>query len=455
MTQNHDRRHFIKTSGAASLAMLAAAHGVESQPAEKLRVLCIGVVGSIGTVDRHNVASHPRAEITGLCDVNSIALESAALEHPAAFTCKDYREAFTKYGDRFDAVVVATPDHSHASIMLMAMLHHKHVYGQKPLVHQLEELQMLERALDARPMLCTQMANQRIAIPGRRAAVEILRSGVLGKAISAHVWVSSPNHRDYFNLDRVLAEPSEPPAALDWDLWLCGAPKVPYRVGIEPLVWRSWWDYGSNGLGDWGCHVLDVLFYGYDELKSPIAVLTSAPAAEKPMFHYHPCRSTLTYEVDSPNFAHKIFPIHFSDSGQATSRASLGLPAGEFPNDNMTLVVCENGILALAVDGELEIWRDGKMTLGLEMPGLPAFPEINHWHQWVDGCIGAIDKVRSPFRDGIRITEPGILAVRAARFPNQELRWDRANLRFTNHEEASATLVRCNYREGFRPPEVI
>ena len=259
----------------------------------------IGVVGTIGAEDRHQVAAHPSVEIAGLCDVDSIALAKAAAEHPGAFTCADYREAFSKYGDKFDAVIVATPDHSHAPIMLTALANNKHVYGQKPLVHQLEELVMMEKAIAAKPHLVTQIGNQRMALPGRRAAVEILRSGVLGKAVEAHVWVNSPNDRTYFNLDRIVEPPSQPPANLNWDLWLCATEKIPYHAGIAPVVWRSWWDYGSNGLGDWGCHVLDVIIYGYDELQSPIAVQTNCPEAPNPLFHTHPCNSTITYAVDS------------------------------------------------------------------------------------------------------------------------------------------------------------
>lgn len=447
------RRHFIKAGAVASLSLLASGQVPQTKVFGKLRVLSVGV-GSIGAVDRKNIESHPMAEITGLCDVDSEVLKVASVEHPKAFTCKDYREAFTKYIDRFDAVIVSTRDHSHASIILTALAHNKHVYAQKPLVHHLAELNMVERAIHARPSLVTQMANQRMVIPGRRAAVEILRSGVIGKAICAHVWIVSPDHQDAFYLDRVFEAHSEPPDTLDWNLWLCGSKMVPYRSGIAPMFWRAWWDYGNSGIGDWGCHLVDVLFYAYDALHSPIAVQTFVPPTKCPHFHLHPCRSTVTYAVNDDRFANTHFPIFFSDSGQEVSRASLGLPEGRYMNGNMTVVVCERGVLCLAVDGELEVWRDGKMTPGLDIPGLPEFPELNHWHQWVDGCIGVISRVQTPFRDGVRITEPCLLAVKAARYPGQELRWDRGALSFTNHEEASATIVSHTYRQGFAPPDV-
>jgi predicted dehydrogenase len=456
MASSLTRRRFLWTTGAAGMGLsaIARAQSPAVSPNAKLRVLSIGVVGTIGAEDRRQVASHPLVEIAGLCDVDAGALAQAAKEHPQAFTCRDYREAFASHGDEFDAVIVSTPDHSHAPILLTAMAHHKHVYGQKPLVHQLEELVMVEKALAARPALVTQLGNQRMALAGRRAAVAILRQGMLGKAVEAHVWINSPNDRTYFNLDRGLAEPSPPPPDLDWNLWLGPCATVPYRSGMAPVVWRSWWNYGSNGLGDWGCHVLDVLFYAYDELQSPIAVLSHCPQAPNPEFHPHPCRTTVTYAVDSTNFAHRQFPIHYSDSAQAPSRAALGLPAGKFADDNVTVVVCEGGVLTLTAPGRLEVWREGKLTAGLKMPGLPELPPLNHWHAWVDTCLGRKTELRSPFKDALRITEAVQLAVKASRFRGQELRWDRASLSFTNHQEASDTLVRRHYREGFAPPQV-
>jgi len=273
MSASVSRRHFLRTAGVASLALSSGLRAQSAAPSanSKLRVLCIGVVGTIGKTDRHQLAAHPMVEIAGLCDVDAKALAQAAAEHPKAFTCRDYREAFAQHGGKFDAVVVATPDHSHAPILLTAMANHKHIYGQKPLVHQLEELAMMERAIAVRPKLVTQLGNQRMANAGRRAAVAILRQKMLGKAIEAHVWINSPGSRDYFNLDRQLAQPTPPPAHLDWNLWLGPCPEVPYRDGIAPIVWRSWWDYGSHGMGDRGCHVLDVILLAYQELQSPIA----------------------------------------------------------------------------------------------------------------------------------------------------------------------------------------
>ena len=449
------RRHFLRTTATAGLGLttLGLSRARAASPNGKLRVLSIGVVGTIGGVDRHNVASHPQVEITGLCDVDSIYLERAAKDHPGAFTCRDYREAFATHADKFDAVIVAVPDHSHAPVLLTAMAHNKHVYGQKPLVHQLAELAMVEQALKAKPQLVTQLGNQRMANAGRRAAVEILRQGQLGKAIEAYTWTASPNKAHSFNYDQVFTENPRVPANLDYDLWLGPCPKMPYYDLLVPVKWRSWWEFGSNGLGDWGCHILDVIFYAYDELLSPVSVKTDCAHPAGKVFHVNPCKSTIVYQVNSDKFAAKTFPIHYYDSNQAPAAEQLRIPE-PITGGNMTVVVCEHGTLTLEADGRLKVWRDGKMEEGLRMPGLPRFPPLNHWHAWVDNCLGKKTELRTPFKDAVRITEATLLTVKATRFPGQELLWDKSKLAFTNHAEATKTIVHRDYRDGFAPPKV-
>lgn len=455
MSQSFSRRHFLRSSAAAGLGLTALGmpRVRAASPNGKLRVLSIGVVGTIGAADRKNVASHPNAEIAGLCDVDANYLAQAAKDHPNAFTCRDYREAFANHADKFDAVIVSVPDHSHAPIMLTAMAHDKHVYGQKPLVHELAELAMIEMALKAKPHLVTQLGNQRMAHPGRRAAVEILRQGMLGKAVEAYAWTGAPKPGDaYFNYEKVHQQATAP-ANLDYNLWLGPNAEMPYYERLAPVRWRSWWDFGTNGLGDWGCHLLDVVMFAYDDLVSPVSVKTDCPEAAG-IFHVNPCKSTVSYQVGSDKFAAKTFPIHYYDSSQSPTAEQTRTPEA-IGNSNMTVVVCEGGTLVLEAEGGLKIWRDGKAEPGLRMPGLPTkWEPLNHWHAWVDNCLGKNTELRAPFKDAARITEACLLAVKATRFPGQELKWNKAKLAFSNNDEATKTIVRRKYREGFAPPRV-
>ncbi len=455
------RRQFLYSTAALGMTaavgapLAAQTPGIAAQRAEtKLRVLSIGVQGTIGGEDRKQVNKHDRAEIVGLCDVDSETLAKAAQDHPEAFTCADYREAFDKHGDQFDAVIVATPDHSHCAIMTLALSKGKHVYGQKPLVHQLEELQILADATHARPDLVTQTANQRIQSEHRRAAVDILRAGTLGKVIEVHVSYGAGSLRpdDYYFGDGVLSDPIDPPAHIDYNLWLNGAADVPCRANMLQRKWRSWWDYGCGQIGDWVVHLVDVVFYAYPELISPDWVCTRTPTRDLSHFHAEHVTSTLSYAVSGEHFANSTCNFYFYDSHIKPTRKQLGLGEGDWPDSIFTAVVCEGGTLVLAPSGPLEVWRDGKKTEGLAMPGLPEYETFNHWHAWVDKALGVeTPHLWTPFDVGLRCTEVGLLAVKAAKYPGQVLHWDRSKLAFTNHAEATASTVRRVYRRGFEP----
>lgn len=426
----------------------------------KLRVLSIGVIGTIGEADRKTIAAHPEVEMVGLCDVDASFLNKAAQDHPSAFTCEDYREAFDRYGDKFDAVIVSTPDHSHCAIMTLALSKGKHVYGQKPLVHELEELDTLARAVKASSNLVTQTGAQRIESEARRAAVDILRSGKLGKVIEAHVtFGGGALTGGFYFTDGKLGAPCDPPAGFNYDLWLNGAQFEPCRPNMVQRQWRSWWKYGGGQIADWVVHLTDVLFYAYPELKSPTQVCSRTPSRDLSNFHADHVLSTLTYPVSGDKFANTTFNLYFYDTHMQPDRAQLGIGEGKWPDGIVTIVVCEGGTLVLAPSGPIEVWQRGeggvpKMIDGLQFPGLPKFEKFNHWHAWVDKALGKDTPHRwCPFETGLRCTEPGLLAVKACRFPGQVLMWDRASLTFTNHAEATKSIVSRagGYRKGFEP----
>ncbi|NNF43187.1 MAG: Gfo/Idh/MocA family oxidoreductase [Phycisphaerales bacterium] len=457
------RRQFLSTSaavgagivvvggsGCASVRGSAAPRGLVR---DKLRVLSIGVVGTIGGEDRKQVNAHPRAEIVGLCDVDAGFLAAAAKDHPDAFTCADYREAFDVYGDRFDAVIVATPDHSHCAIMTLALDRWKHVYGQKPLVQQLEELEFLDRATRARPSLVTQTGAQRIQSTARRAAVDILKSGTLGKVIEVHVaFGNGALAGGHYFADGTLGDPIDPPDGFDYDLWLNGAEPEPCRPNLVKRRWRSWWNYGGGQIADWVVHLTDVLFYAFPELQSPTQVCSRTPSRDLSFFHADRVLSTLAYPVRGDRFANTTCNFHFYDTGLKPDRAQLGIGEGEWPGGIFTIVVCEGGTMVLGPSGPLEIWRDGVKTDGLKMPGLPTYEKFNHWHAWVDAALGVeTPHLWAPFSQALKCTEAGLLAVKAAKYPGQVLEWDRGRLAFPNHAAATRTLVRRSYRSGFEP----
>src|SRR5438045_3978622 len=193
------RRSFLKngaivTAGIASLSLPARA---EVNKNSKLRIFQIGV-GGIGGLQRTGLKGHPKVEWAGFCDVDRRELDQIKKQYPDAWLLSDYREAFTNRVNEFDAVIVDIPDFHHAPAMLNALKHNKHVYAQKPLVHQLAELRMIRDGLAARPNLVTQMGNQRACNKGRMQSVELLRKNQLGRPVEAWVWTGGVSRGHYF-----------------------------------------------------------------------------------------------------------------------------------------------------------------------------------------------------------------------------------------------------------------
>ena len=370
-------------------------------------------------------------------------------DHPNAWREADYREAFANRVDDFDAVIVDTPDFHHAPMMITALKHGKHIYGQKPLVHQLDELRLIREALAKRPGLFTQMGNQRACTTGRMQAVEILKSNQLGKPVEAHIWVGGMKHGTYF-VDpwSPLPQGGDAPGHLSWDLWNGPMTKqLGYSEDLHPRRWRSYWETGGGMLADWGCHVIDVLYFAYD-LPSPEAVQTTTqrPAGD---CHSGFNMSTITYP-GGEGFARDKFVVHYNDSSIKPSFAALGLPTPGIKG-TCTMVICEDGVLLVEPGGKMEIYRKGKLV---ENEPMPEVAPRQHWKDWADCCLGDEKPLWTQFDVATRITEPCLLATKATRFPGQELHWDGANYRFTNHDQANKTILKREYREGFAPPEV-
>ena len=161
---------------------------------------------------------------------------------------KDYRRMLDEMGKQVDAVIVSTPDHTHAVAAIAAMRQGKHVYCEKPLTRTVREARAMRMtAREAR--VVTQMGNQGSAATDLRRGVELAWGGVLGEVREAHVWFDGGNGP----LKRPAEQPPIP-ATLDWDLWLGPAPERPFNPCYIEGRWRGWRAFGSGIVGDFGCH---------------------------------------------------------------------------------------------------------------------------------------------------------------------------------------------------------
>lgn len=266
------RREFLGLAGAAAAAAALAScqlHG--RRPAAKVPKsgpLALGVigVGGRGWDNLHGVA--PGETIAALCDVDASHLATAGAEFPQAAQFRDYHEMLAKVP--LDAVVISTPDHTHAPATIAALRAGLDVYCEKPLTHTIAEAREITAAASWHRAV-TQMGTQIHAGDNYRRVVELIRAGAIGEVNEAHCWVG----KAWGGGDRPTDKPPVPPE-LDWNLWLGTAPARPYHSVYHPAGWRSFWDFGTGTLGDMGCHHLDLPFWAL-ELGRPVSAVAEGP----------------------------------------------------------------------------------------------------------------------------------------------------------------------------------
>ncbi|MCK5794548.1 MAG: Gfo/Idh/MocA family oxidoreductase, partial [Anaerolineales bacterium] len=239
---NLNRRKFVKSTAAVAAGIsivpstvLGKAFG-HIAPSDKLNIAGIG----IGGMGRNNLRHMNSENIVALCDVDWDYAAKTFDDYPEAKKFKDWRKMLDEIGKSIDAVVVATPDHSHAGITAHAMTLGKHVYTQKPLTHSVYESRLLTK-LAEKYKVATQMGNQGNSGGDIRRVCEWIWAGTIGEVKEVHAWTDRPIWPQ--GLERPTGE-MKTPKTLDWDLFLGSAAQRPYNSVYTPWNWRGWWDFG-------------------------------------------------------------------------------------------------------------------------------------------------------------------------------------------------------------------
>ncbi len=246
-----NRRTFLRQAALSSAGLFLAhaslaASRRQLSPNDKLNIAIIGVAHQ-GSYNLSNVTSE---NIVALCDVDDSYLNATAQKFPAAKTYNDFRRLLDQKD--IDAVVVATPDHTHAVATVAALRSGHHVYCEKPLTHTVSECRVVMDT--ARKMKrATQIGTQIHAGANYRRTVELVHRDVIGPVKEVHVWVNVT----YGGKDRPQDTPPVP-AGLHYDLWLGPVEPRPYSPEYLPQAWRNWWAFGGGTLADFGCHYMDL-----------------------------------------------------------------------------------------------------------------------------------------------------------------------------------------------------
>jgi predicted dehydrogenase len=259
-----NRRNFLLRSGAAAGVLFSGCAHRKIPAGEKLN---LGIIGA-GNRAASNLQCVSTENIVALCDVDANFLAAARQKFPRAAAYRDFRRMLER--SDLDAVVVSTPDHTHAVAAVAALRGGRHVYCEKPLGRTVSEARRMAEV--ARQHKCvTQMGTQIHATENYRRVAGAIGGGVIGPVREVHVWSAAS-----YTAAGLPGEHPPAPASLDWELWLGPAAERPYSPEYVPVNWRRWWAFGGGGLADFGCHYMDLPQWALD-LRAPETIEAEGP----------------------------------------------------------------------------------------------------------------------------------------------------------------------------------
>ena len=266
------RRSFVGGLGAGAAVFTIVPRHVlggpgKKAPSEKVNIAGIGVGGQGG----HDINCVGGENIVALCDVDERRAAGTFKQFSKAKRFKDFRKMLDAVDKDIDAVVVGTPDHTHAVACMAALKRGKHVYCEKPLAHSIHEIREVRKAAREAKVV-TQLGNQGHASGRIRSLCEWVWDGAIGKVTEVHAACDAFGGA-YSAVNKLasLKEKHAVPKELDWDLWLGPARRRPYHPMYVPTWWRAWLPFGTGRIGDWICHVVDPAFWAL-HLDAPTTV---------------------------------------------------------------------------------------------------------------------------------------------------------------------------------------
>jgi predicted dehydrogenase len=434
------RRSFLRGAalGATGLLILRNSRSAFAYEANsKLNIAAIGA-GGRGKDDLSGVAGLGQ-NIVALCDVDQQRSAESYQKYPQAKPFKDFRRMFDQMGRSIDAVLVCTPDHTHAVAAAAAIERGKHVYCEKPLTRTVYEARRL-RFLARKHKVVTQMGNQGSSSDGVRRAVELAWAGTIGEVRQAYIWFPSGNQP-------MTRPPDCPPVpeTLDWDLWLGPAESRPYHPDYAPEKWRSWRAFGSGIVGDFGCHTGNIMFRALklDQLWN----LPKERAAKQVVIRVE----TLPSERDREGY-----PRSMEALVELPARGALH--AGSLPSPDLMLGYTQDkwGDLLVGSKGSLysrDPWNTNFALLPEENfkdvkhgPPQTLPRNTDHHREWIEACKGN-GETFSSFEMGGPMTELMQLINLATLF-EEALEYDTQSGRILNSPRANRMLHR-EYRRGW------
>ncbi|MHB1556052.1 MAG: Gfo/Idh/MocA family protein [Isosphaeraceae bacterium] len=414
--------------GAATVREPAAAPAARVAANEKITLGFIGT-GGMGTGLIDTFRKLPQAEIAAVCDVyephRNRARERAG-GSPAVLD--DFRRVLDRKD--IDAVVIATPDHWHAIIAILASQAGKDVYCEKPLGHRIQETRAMVTAAE-KARRVTQMGNLIHAGENYHRVVEIVRSGVLGQISKTRVWMAADR--------RGLGRPADsaPPEGCDYDFWLGPAPSRPFKPNRFTFNWRYFWDYGGGILMDFCCHIVDLVHWAMD-VEAPHTI--SAVGG----------RYALDDNAEVPDTLEVAYEYQKGDRKFLMAWSQTDANAHGLENQGLGIMFQGTEATLVADYGHYRIIPE-KKGHKIDEPPKTLPRSVGHHREWLD-AIKSRSQCSCHFGYGHRLTSVGQLG-NISLWTGEKLKWDPIAERVTNHESANQYLTK-EYRKPWTLPAV-
>jgi predicted dehydrogenase len=446
------RRQFLQTATTAVAAFTRLTSGGftivprhvlgagQRAPSEKLNIACIGVAGRGGS----NLDGVSGENIVALCDVDTRRAGKTFQNYPRAKKYQDFRKMLDEMDSQIDAVVVSTPDHTHAVACMAAIKRGKHVYCEKPLAHSIHEIRELTKAAREHKVV-TQLGNQGHSSNDIRMFCEWLWDGAIGNVHEVHAFCGSV----YSKISQLarLKEQHEVPPELDWDLWLGPAQYRPYHPMYLPGSWRGWMPFGCGTIGDWVCHVVDPVFWALD-LGAPKTVEAQAKGYDpKEHADTFPAGTVVHYEFPARGNRGPVKLVWYD--GVENPPRPKDLELGRKLPGTGAVVYGDKGTITYGSHGagSTRIIPEEKMR-AYKRPA-QTLPRVRGHHQdWLQ-AVRNNTQAGSHFDYGGPLTEVALLGIVATRMLGRKLEWDSEDMRFTNSDQANE-FINPPYRQGWK-----
>jgi predicted dehydrogenase len=430
------RRTFLQQLGTSLAAAPFIARGMlAASPNGKLNHASFGANG-MAWADLSSFSKHPDFQLVAVADVDEHRTGEVRKRFPDAKIYQDWREMLDKEKG-LDSVNVSTPDHMHAPMGMSALQRGYHLYGQKPLTHDIYETRQL--TLTARKKkLVTQMGIQIHSSWVYRLGVRLIQDLAIGKVKEVHTW----SDKKWGDSSPMPPGGDPVPAGFNWDWWLGVCATRPF-IGhgyYHPSNWRKRLDFGTGTFGDMGCHLYDPVFKAL-ALNAPLSVRSEGPAPDE---HCWAIDAIIQYLFPGTAYTDgQTVRVTWYDGDARPPADVLELLGDHKRPDQGSIFIGTEGVMVLPHVDKPYLLPDERFK---EYP-MPQVTGDDHWLQFVDACLGK-GRTSANFDYAGPLTETVLLGSVATRFPKTTLEWDAPGLRFTNVSEANRYLRRT-YRPGW------